>query len=540
MPTKDTPPTWGDQLLAFQEITSLINSSLDLQQTLDAIAKITTRLVGTQYASIAVREPGTDYLVMGPSLGHLGSSQEFVESFRLHINEGVGGVVMQTKQPYVVYDSDLEPLFTHVAARREGMRSWICAPLLSKSEALGVLYALNQHPTYFSDEQVKLMMVLANHAAIAVTNARAFEDTLSEKRRIEAVIANMADGVVMLDRTGHIVSVNPTLTRMLGLPAEQLIGAAWRDMPYQMQLFKDNEELSISDPFAVVAEMQTGEPLNKVLKIYISPVRDSNEQLLGQVMVMHDVTREREMEQIKSDFVSTVSHELRTPLFSIRGFVKLILDGKVPDEATRTEFLTIVSQQSDQLMGIVNDLLDVSRLDAGREIDMNWETVEPGALITDTVTRLSNLASDKQLTLLTEVTPPLPLVRVDVRRFSQVLTNLIGNAIKFTPEGGCIKVSATGNDDGLLVNVMDNGQGIPADAVPRLFDRFYQVDHSGTRKAGGTGLGLYICKQIIESFGGRIDVESILGKGSRFWFQLPKDESGELPSLPNGETAPDH
>jgi two-component system phosphate regulon sensor histidine kinase PhoR len=243
------------------------------------------------------------------------------------------------------------------------------------------------------------------------------------------------------------------------------------------------------------------------------------------------------MEQIKSDFISTVSHELRTPLFSIRGFVKLMLDGKVPDEATRAEFLGIVNQQSDQLMGIVNDLLDVSRLDAGHEIDMNWETLEPSTLINDAVTRLSTLANDKQQTLLAEAAPPLPLVRVDVRRFSQVLTNLIGNAIKFTPEGGSIKVNAGRDEGGLLVNVMDNGQGIPADAVSRLFDRFYQVDHSGTRKAGGTGLGLYITKQIVESFGGKVGVESILGKGSRFWFMLPMDESGDLPMMPSGESA---
>jgi two-component system, OmpR family, phosphate regulon sensor histidine kinase PhoR len=293
--------------------------------------------------------------------------------------------------------------------------------------------------------------------------------------------------------------------------------------PDPLNLIKQNKQMRLSSQDVTVAEINTGEPLNRVLKVYASPLRDSAEQMMGHVLVVHDITRERELDQMKSDFISTVSHELRTPLFSIRGFAKLMLDGKVKDETTRNEFLEIITQQSEQLMNIVNDLLDLSRLDVGRSIDLRIEAVDGAKVVEDALARLAALAAEKHITLDKDLQPSLPLVRADMRRLYQVLINLIGNAIKFTPEGGhvSVRVQVLESPRAMQVTVSDTGIGIPADAIPRLFERFYQVDHSETRKSGGTGLGLYITKQIIEALDGTICIESVLGRGSQFSFRLP-------------------
>ena len=685
----DPAAWWADQLLAFQEISALITASLNLKQTLDTIVQVTTRLIGTQRASIAIREPGTDYLIMNPHMGHVGTSEEFVQTFRLNIHDGVGGHVMRTQKTYVVRDSLQEPLFNYAPARREGVRAWICAPLVSKGESIGLLYALNEYPTDFTDEQVKLATLLANQAAIAIVNARLFEETeqrlresnalfrvaqalaqnlsldqllnllveqtvqsvpnvekavihlldgdtltpraysgtlrdsqpslamrsgvgiagralkmreaqyvpdtqldpdfverdsgfrsmlvspliigetvigtlsvdsarpraftadnrrllismahqaavaiekarlfeetLSEKRRIEAIINHMVDGVMMLDQEHRIVSLNPAMALMLGLQESDPAGLSMGSAPYPLDLFAQCGVLE-SDQAIRSAEIQTGEPLNKVFKVFASPLRDSTEHMLGHVVIAHDVTRERELDQMKSDFLSTVSHELRTPLFSIRGFVKLLLCGKVSDDATRQEFLIIVSQQSELLTNIVNDLLDISRLDSGYALELKHEPIDLRRIVHEAAVRLGALATEKRIRLDVQLPPVLPTVSADARRLDQVLANLIGNAIKFTPEGGRVVVSVlalSGDKPAVQVVVSDTGVGIPADAIPRLFERFYQVDHSATRKAGGTGLGLYITKRIVEGLGGKVGVESAPGRGSRFWFILPVDK----------------
>ncbi len=672
----------ADYLRAFQEISALIATSLNLKQTLDTIVHVTTQLIGTQKASIAIRAPDSDYLVINPQMGHVGSDDEFVLQFRLHVDEGIGGLVMHTQKPYVVSDSACEPLFDYELAQKDGVRAWICAPLVSKGQSIGLLYALNDFPTQFSDEQVKLTTLLAHQAAIAIENARLFEETeqrlresnalfhvaqgfvenrsldqllqlivdearrslpcadkaiihlasgdrlepralssdvpqaqhsagmrrgigvagralqlrhtqyisdtahdptfigsssrirslvvaplligadaigtlsadstaphafnassrqlltvlanqaavaidkarlldetLSEKRRVEAILSNMADGVMMLDRVQRIVSVNPTLARMLNVNASDLLGIRLDDAPYPLDQIQKQVNLSRTD--LTRTDVQTGEPPGKAFTLYASPLRDSADQLMGYVLVVHDVTRERELDQLKSDFIATVSHELRTPLFSIRGFARLLMDGKVSDAATRDEFLQIVYQQSEQLTQLVNDLLDISRLDAGHAIDLNIESVDVTPIVADVLAKLRALAVEKQLRMDAALPPTLPRVRADARRLNQVLVNLIGNAIKFTPEGGCICVCARALMGALEISVSDSGIGIPADALPHLFERFYQVDHSTTRTAGGSGLGLYISQRIVQSLGGSLRAESEFGKGSCFAFTLP-------------------
>ena len=229
----------------------------------------------------------------------------------------------------------------------------------------------------------------------------------------------------------------------------------------------------------------------------------------------------RELGRMKAEFISSISHELRTPLHSILGFTKLMLGDKVPDHKTQVEFLTIIGSQGEHLGKLIDDLLDVSRLESGR-FEVRKQLLSIKDIIHDALESFYSLATEKGIVLSKKMPATLPSVEADGERLRQVMTNLLSNAIKFSPNGGEIIVKAEDRDDDLLLQVIDRGVGIPGKAIPHLFERFYQVESSMTRSVGGSGLGLYITKQIIEAHGGRIGVESKVNKGSTFYFTIPK------------------
>jgi two-component system sensor histidine kinase ResE len=230
--------------------------------------------------------------------------------------------------------------------------------------------------------------------------------------------------------------------------------------------------------------------------------------------------KEEELRWRQSEFVATVSHELRTPIHSIWGFVKLLLAGKVQDENVRMEFLGIVDRECAHLTALVGDFLDVSKIEAGR-MEMRRELFSLDELVTKTVAAFKTVADERALTIDTDLPGDLPPVEGDTERLGQVLANLLSNASKFSEEGGTISVRARAEGPELVVSVQDQGIGIAIEALPHLFERFYQVDDSRTRWQGGAGLGLYISRQIVEAHGGRIWVDSNAGEGSAFSFAIP-------------------
>ena len=236
--------------------------------------------------------------------------------------------------------------------------------------------------------------------------------------------------------------------------------------------------------------------------------------------LVHAVTKENELEQLKDDFFSTISHELRTPLFSIQGFAQLMLEEKDLDAETQTEFLSTIRRQAIQLSEMVNNLLDTSKFDEGK-LMMEKTPVALLDLINQTTLKLQGFAHRQHVKLITALPAQLPPVIGDVQRLEQVLTNLIGNAIKFSQEGDKVIVSALTEKKHILVQVQDYGIGIPPDALESVFSRYYQVHEKNERSAMGSGLGLHIAQKIVEGHGGRIWAKSESGEGSTFSFTLP-------------------
>jgi len=245
----------------------------------------------------------------------------------------------------------------------------------------------------------------------------------------------------------------------------------------------------------------------------------------GVVVVLRDITAQKELERMKSNFLSVVSHELKTPLHSIKGFVDIILMGKTgPISETQADFLKTVREQTTHLQSLINDLLEFSRLESG-QVKLRLTDVSLAEVAVMVLDKLKPLADQGQVRLVNRIVADIPTIEADRLRMEQVLTNLVDNAIKFTPASGLVTISATDLGPEIQVAVTDSGIGIPAGELERIFDRFYQVDSGSTRPYRGTGLGLTICKHIVEHHQGRIWAESPAAgqdKGSTFYFVLPK------------------
>ncbi len=346
-------------------------------------------------------------------------------------------------------------------------------------------------------------------------------------RRFEAVLNAANDGIAMLDGDGHFVLINRRFGELLGSRSDALLHhAAEEASPLLLErLVRLSSRLPADEAGAheVAEEMlEMGGPDARVLQFFTAPVMgEDGQEPIGRIIVLRDVTRERELDKLKTDFISVVSHELRTPLTSIRGYTDLLLSGATgePNEL-QAEFLGIIQGSTARLSNLINDILDISRIESGA-IALRREAVDYRQVVSDTLRLVKAAADEKQVSIDASLPETVPPVRGDADKVAQVLTNLVGNAVKYTPEGGWVKVSVEATEEGVTTTVADGGIGIAPEDQKRLFQKFFRADNTSTREAGGTGLGLVIAKTIIELMGGTIWVESEPGRGSRFHFTLP-------------------
>ena len=353
-------------------------------------------------------------------------------------------------------------------------------------------------------------------------------DELSEDRaQLLAVLTSMVEGVMVLDYRGHVLQINPALERMFGISRVEARGRPCAEL-FRHQQLNDLVTTILRSPAPYEDEIVL--PLTgRCLQIEASPAGGERESEACIVLVFHDITELRRLEKIRKDFVANVSHELRTPLTSIKGYVEALLDGAKDDPVASAKFLEIILKQSDRLNLIIEDLLELSKIESGR-VSLKEEPLELRSVVDRTLSMIKPIADKKRHRLVTSVDPSLPPVAGDDGRLVQVLTNLLDNAIKYTPEGGTITVGAAlapsiGNAEPLAgaieLTVTDTGIGIPEEDRPRVFERFYRVDKARSRELGGTGLGLAIVKHIVEGHGGQVWVEANHPQGSRFVVRLP-------------------
>jgi two-component system phosphate regulon sensor histidine kinase PhoR len=398
-------------------------------------------------------------------------------------------------------------------------RSVICVPLWARKQPLGALTMARTErgPVYAADDAA-LAEDIAARIALALDRGRLYRE-VEERADAARVLEHVADGVTLLDRNGQVRLWNPAAEAITYIAAEDVVGRPAVDAIPGWQGAVDSVPVSASpdpghDEVVIPIETSRGERW-----ISISGVRFFG----GTVYAFRDLTDARQLEEIKADFIATASHELRTPLAAVYGAAQTLLRHDFAlDEVGRERFVSLIADESERLGRIVNEILLANQLDAGR-LDIEVEPFDPRDLV-ERVVEATRTYAPPSVKLAIVAADGLPRVSADLDKVRQVLVNLVENAIKYSPDGGRVEVGVNAGDDFVRFHVRDEGLGVAPEEEERIFEKFYRADPQMTRGVGGTGLGLYICKELIGRMGGRIWVEANQNKGSTFAFELPAAE----------------
>ncbi|HEY1015408.1 MAG TPA: ATP-binding protein [Herpetosiphonaceae bacterium] len=415
------------------------------------------------------------------------------------------------------------------AALNLPLRQAVALPLYAGAAQVGMLLIFRAAVNVgFTADDRQLLGAFVDFAAVAVHNAQLYQAAVDERRRLDAIIEQSADGVMILDARWRITRFNAAMERLTGWPRDEALGRPCAEVlaihnaqgvnlcltACPLQLYPPEAHPSIE---GWITHRDGHE-------VYVgssySPTRDSAGRFQGAIANVRDLTRQKRDEELQSTFISVMSHELKTPVAIIKGYASTLMRTDVTlDEPTRQELLTGVEEEADRLARLIGDLLEVSRLQAGglRLHPSEWSLPE----LAQRVVGAFAATVDERYEFQLRFEPDLPPVFADEERIHMVLSNLVSNAVKYSPNGGMIRVGGWHEGGSALVYVADEGIGIGPDELDKVFTRFYRVDNRLARETQGVGLGLFLTKQIIEAHGGRIWVDSTLGKGSRFMWTLP-------------------
>lgn len=340
-----------------------------------------------------------------------------------------------------------------------------------------------------------------------------------EKKRLASILSNMSDGVIATDDTGHVIVMNRRAQQILELTDEQAMGKPIVDV-LGFSEEETHRYMTGDENFIMLQRESTDGDLVKV-RVNFTAIRRRDQEMTGMIAVLHDVTEEEKMESSRREFVANVSHELRTPLTTIKSYLEALEDGALEDRELAQRFIGVTRAESERMIRLVTDLLNLSRFDS-RQAIMIPEPVSITSMLEEVVDRFSFQLQQRDIELELNIEANMPLVYCDPDQIDQVLDNLISNAIKYSFEGGRIEVNAHRTEqDFVEIRVIDNGIGIPGKHLDRIFERFYRVDKARSRNMGGTGLGLSIAREIIKAHGGTIHLDSEMNKGTRVVFTLP-------------------
>jgi len=541
----------GDRVLelrALQEVAKTLASTLGLEETLQLIVEHLRGVTGSSHCAVALLD--ADSAAMPWEGNHLAGTLAVEETSASHTFRATLAAepttlealrdnhIMRVRDDDQAADTPLNQLL--------GGGGYLITPLVSRGRPIGALYLANNSldepagpPAATAagrDKTEQLVSSFAYFAATAIENARLYQDAWEKRRELEAVLAGIGDGVVVVDPSLNVILTNPVARDILGLEDEPPAGVPLG--PYlPAPAFADLLRETLQDQHELIRELDVKPGRDDITHTYgvlASPVLNADGEVSGVVAVLRDITTQKELERMKSNFLSVVSHELRTPLHSIKGFVEIILMGKTgPVTELQEDFLQTVKAQTGVLQRMIDDLLEFSRMEAGR-VKLHLAEVYLPGVAHAVAMKLAPLAQEGGLDLILEIPDDLPEIDGDRVRIEQVLTNLVENAIKFTAPGGQIRISGGELGDRVRLTVADTGIGIPPDEQERVFDRFYQVDGSERRAYRGAGLGLSICKHLVERHNGHIWVESdgLAGHGSRFHVELPIElRPAEAPTI---------
>lgn len=377
----------------------------------------------------------------------------------------------------------------------------------------------NLSPTVFLTADNELSELNNSLHEMAENLDQYLKKAVQERDRMETILTSMVEGVLAFDPCGRLILMNKTAEDMLSISFLESAHHYFLEILRNHQI-ADLLKQGLADGKRQVREVKLSPENNEYYMVYVTPIIGKHKKCQGAIMVLRNVTKMRRLEQMRSDFVANVSHELRTPLTSIKGYVETLLDGALDNRETAQRFLEIMNSETDRLNRLISDLLYLSELEAGRT-GVAKQDVEAGALISKVIEILKPLAEGKNVTIEFTVDSGAQNIRANPDMIEQVMINLLENAIKFSHEGGVVRVEVGMLEQGTAIRVIDYGIGIPAENLPRIFERFYRIDKARSRQFGGTGLGLSIVKHIVSRHRGQVQVESEEDRGTTFTIILP-------------------
>ncbi|MCE5215482.1 GAF domain-containing protein [bacterium] len=519
------------------EMPMVVVTRPELRKTLSRLINKVAMIVQAEKVMIMLYQAEAGELVVLPPA--MGVTEEQATELHVTPEQGVSGLVYRTGESAIYNDALNDPrtLDSEVSLLR--IRNGIVVPLTIKQRdeeeriiderIIGVLHVLNKrYEQQFNEDDVRLLEMLADQAAAVISNAQLYIELTEEKQQLEDTFESIHAGMIVVTTKGRIRLINPAACAMLHLPAND----------YQGKLLSDvvNNE-SVLGMLSNLDQAQRGdsreigiEEDKRIYKAEATAIAGDNGEVQSIVAIFNDITELRQVERMKTAFVSTVSHELRTPLTSIKGFVATLLDdkdGTLYDEETRYEFYTIIDQECDRLTRLISDLLNVSRIESGRALDMQISEVNINELASRVLGQQQSYTDRHQLVC--EVPADMPPIEADADKIQQILDNLVGNAIKYSPNGGTVSISAEDEGDKVRIDIRDQGLGVPDRHREKIFDRFHMVDDDVDHKAiKGTGIGLYLVRHLARAHGGDVWLSwSEVGKGSCFSVRLPKVQQAQ-------------
>ncbi|MBN1483433.1 MAG: GAF domain-containing protein [Chloroflexia bacterium] len=521
----------AEDLGSLNRIARTVGSTLDLQQVLSQIIEELKLSFHVEAGSIFLLDEEENNLYFATTLE--GGLERF-QDVRIPMGVGIAGYVAQSGEPTMVNDVSQDPRFYSKVSEDVGFvnRSILCVPLISRDRIIGVIQLLNKTDGDFLEDDLSRLQGIAATVSVAIENAGLYEQTEEERGRLNAILISTTDPIIVTDAQQRLLLVNPAAARDFDIdPLEQEGEPLPQALQHRALIQLFNQAVESNQPIVGEITLEEGAV---TLHVNISPVRGVAQQALGHVAVMQDITTLKELDKMKSEFVATVSHDLKTPLTAIRGFADLIkMTGNMEEQ--QKQFLDRIREITQEMANLITDLLDIGKIEAG--IEMDQLPCDLGELTQGVVRDLVPRAREKNIEVDLQVPPSVPSITGDPDRLKRVLTNLVGNAIKYTPEGGHVRVTLAQEDSYLVMAVKDDGIGIAPRDQKQLFQKFYRVRSDETAHIEGTGLGLAIARSIVEHHGGRIWVESELGQGSTFAFSLPlTSEPVETP--PGSDSTP--
>lgn len=521
----------GRVLKILEKTSQYLAVASDITTILEKIAETVVRSLGAKQANFWDFTPDRRGVFIRAAYGMQRQYMAHSKKDPIPVGAAWIGRAVATGQAWATSDARKDPLLPKSwlpAVKKQNYHGLLCVPVMRKKEIIGgmCLYHKNRHEYQFFELDV--MTIVANQAATALENARIFGDLNAERDKTLAIIQSLNDGLIMYDREGRVELVNPRVQEMLWVDAGEILGKVVDATLAAQSVYLKNlfgvRELKLSD--YETKEFTAEGPQRVVLRVTQIPVHDQKKELIGAMHIFHDITREKEVEQLKSGFISTASHQMRTPLAGMKWSLARFLDEEVgPLNTDQKKLMQETYRTTEHMIALVNDLLDAARIEEGRYgyTFLSGDFAVPAEKTVETL--LPNAEKQKIQFTFEKTGAPLPKTNFDSAKLEIAIQNIVDNALKYTKPGGSVSVSFQTDSDTVSLVVSDTGIGIPKKDQKFIFNKFFRAENAIRFQTDGSGLGLYIAEKIVEKHNGTITFTSEEGNGSTFFLRLPRDQA---------------